>query len=247
MVKPSLSEKRSPARLRKLQVESGGHGLSSLAFVVGLVHPHLLDSSINFSRDTLSTFGFIFAFSTGNESISAVGERESKVAPDRSIASLLLVARSDSSKLAVCRSGLSRSSSYSLSFDTSLRSGKASDLFANHDGSKDGLRGSEKRSGTDVEGEEISLTQVVVSDSQKLSTSSNDSADIPFLRSEVVKVTRSKDRSPSSNGEFEVESTRDNNSLVKGLVQPNFLEVTINSSANRRSYVSSSGTSSTGD
>jgi hypothetical protein len=143
LVKPSLSEKRSPSRLRELQVESGGHGVSRLVLVVGLVHPNLLDSSFNISRDTLSTVGFVFAVSTGDERISAVSESKSKVAPDRAIAGFLLVARSDRSELAVCRSGLSRSFSDSLSFDTSLGSVKASDLFGNHDGSKDGLGGSE--------------------------------------------------------------------------------------------------------
>ena len=77
--------------------------------------------------------------------------------------------------------------------------------------------------------------------------SSNDSSDIRFLRPEVVKVTHFNYRRPSRNGEHEGESTRDNSYLDKGLVQPDFLEVTFDDSANRRSDLSSSATNSTGD
>jgi len=83
-VNASLTEKRSPSRLSELQVESG-RLLFSNTLVKGLVHPDLLNAARYFSRHALAKVLSSLAFSTGDESVGAIGERGSEVAPDGAI------------------------------------------------------------------------------------------------------------------------------------------------------------------
>jgi len=164
-VSASFTEQRGPSRLSKLQVESGRLGFSSFALVEGFVHPDFLDAARYFSRHTLAKVLSSLAFSTGHESVGAVGERGSEVAPDGAVSLFRLVARSEGSQLAVSRSGSSRNDrGLGVEF-TSHGAVEAANLLSDNNFSFDGGGSLSQATGAEVELEEVSLGLRVVSDS----------------------------------------------------------------------------------
>jgi hypothetical protein len=204
----NASEKLSPF-ITKLEVETGRHGLFA-SLVSGFVHPDLVDIARDGFRVTFANVLSALAFSTADDHIGAVSVFDSHLAPDRAIGYLFLVARVNSLSLTP---GLGFSGSdFASSFEefSSHRSVKASTLLGNNDYGfhNDGLnnnrddngRSSSQRTGAHVELEEISLVLGVKSDSQKLSFTTDNVFDVPFLSD--LSSGASEERSPARVSEF---------------------------------------------
>lgn len=208
LVLANASEKLSPF-ITKLEVETGRHILFA-SLVSGFVHPDLVDITRDGFRVTFANVLSALAFSTADDHIGAVSVFDSHLAPDRAIGYLFLVARVNSLSLTP---GLGFSGSdFASSFEefSSHRSVKASTFLGNNDYRfhNDGLnnnrddngRSSSQRTGAHVELEEISLVLGVKSDSQKLSFTTDNVFDVPFLSD--LSSGASEERSPARVSEF---------------------------------------------
>jgi len=226
----SASEERSPSRVGELQIETRRLGLSRSSLVERLVHPDLLDRSRDISSNTGADVLSTITFSTSNISVGAVGERGLEVTPDRSVGDLLLVARSELSHFAV-RGDLGGSDLRSLGVELSSHGAVETSGLLGNNGFDDGngRRSLRESTSTHVELEEISLGGSVVSDTEDLSTLSDDVLDGPGLG--FVVTNASPDNRLSGSAEFQRESRGHgllNVAIVVGLVHSDGLEISIN-------------------
>ena len=125
---------------------------------------------------------------------------------------------------------------------------EAANLLSNDNISFFGGGSHSQSTGADMELEEVSLSLRVVSDSQKLGSSTNDILDVPFLRR--VSSSLTENRSPSGLAEFQIEATRNRlagSALEERFVHPSLLKVTFNLGSSAITEVGTSSAFSTVD
>ena len=214
----------------EFQRESRRHGLLGVALVVGLVHGNGLDITINLMGDALTNIFIFNALSTVDSHIGTVGESLSHLTPNGTIGGLLLVARSDFSETAV-RFGLISLTSRELRFVHATHG--AIETTTLHDNDIDRLGwwryvnngDSSQSTGTHMELEEVSLFEVIESNTVELGSVSGNGLGRPFLG---FLVSGASEESGPAVTEFEVETRRlgfSDFALVVGLVHPDFVEI----------------------
>ena len=180
-VRSNRAENVSPSGVGEFEVESTGDRLFSSALVTGLVHPHICNIAINLlSRALANVLRFASAFSTGNSFVFTVGEFHGHGTPDGTVRDFLLVARFDHSGLTVLSSSYGSHDGSAREVLSSHDSVETSILFDNwcSASSRHGCNCtteftlSTKSSLAHVETHEVSLALHVISQTVKLSTSS---------------------------------------------------------------------------